>query len=101
MDFTTIGLIFPFGVMNNGYHYTLTVICMLTNYVFYVPLLHKVADTFINTCLKEVCCCIKGNSKLLSGKGSEFKNKLFSEVAFNGKLNRYSLHPTGHKKMED
>ena len=60
--------------------YALTVICMFTNYVFYMPLPDRLINTLVNAYCKDVYCHICGSHKLLSHNEGEFKNKLFSEV---------------------
>ena len=80
MDFITMDLIGPFGTTSNRNRYDLTVICMLTNSVFCIPITDKTADAVVNACLKEIYCQFWGSCKL-SDNGSGFKNKLFVEVA--------------------
>ena len=55
----------------------LTVIDMLTNFVWCIPLQTKTADEVIHAYLKNVYAQYGGSQKILSDNGSEFKNKLF------------------------
>ena len=71
----------PFEVTTRGNQYTLTVMCMLTNYVICVPLTNKSTATILKADLREVYCRIVGSRKILSDNGSEFKSSLFLEVA--------------------
>ena len=66
MEFHSIDLFGPFETTTRGNQYTLTVICMLTNYTIYIPLQDKSTDTMVNAYLKEVYCRFRGNQKNLS-----------------------------------
>ena len=61
--------------------YTLTVICMLTGYVFCVPLKTKAAEEVIQEYIDNVYSKFGGSLKMLSDNGIEFKNKVFEQVA--------------------
>ena len=72
MQFISMDLIGEFHPPTSRKHkYALTVICMLTGYVFCVPLQTKTAEEVIQA----------GSLKILIDNGTEFKNKLFEQVA--------------------
>ena len=56
----------PFMMTTWGNQYTLTVICMLTNYVICVPLIDKFADIAVSAYLREVYCRLGGIGKIVS-----------------------------------
>ena len=66
---------------SKGKKYALTVICMLTGYVFCIPLKTKTAEEVLQHTL--ITCMPKfgGSIKILSDNGTEFKNKIFEQVA--------------------
>ena len=64
-----------------GYKYALTVICMLTGYVFCVPLKSKQTNEVLQAYIDNVYAKFGGSLKILSDNGTEFKNKLFEQIA--------------------
>ena len=54
MDFISIDFIGPLETTTRGNQYTLTVICMLTNYFICIPIPDKYTDIAVNAYLKEV-----------------------------------------------
>ena len=82
MQFVSIDLIGEFHPpTGKGHKYALTVICMLTSYVFCVPLKTKTAEEVIQAYIDQVYCKFGGSLKILSDNGTEFKNKLFEWIA--------------------
>ena len=82
MQFISMDLIGEFHPPTSRKHrYALTVICMLTGYVFYVPLQTKTAEEVIQAYIDQVYSRFGGSLKILSNNGTEFKNKLFEQVA--------------------
>ena len=61
--------------------YALTVICMLTGYVFCVPLKTKTAEEVIQAYIDNIYSNFRGSMKILSDNGTEFKNRIFEQVA--------------------
>ena len=57
------------------------VICMHTTYVFCIPLKTKTAEEVVQVYLHHVYSKFEGSEKKISDNGTEFKNKLFEEVA--------------------
>ena len=82
MEFICMDLIGEFyPPTSRGYRYALTVIDMLTGFVFCAPLKTKRAEEVIQMYLNEVYCRFEGSRKILSDNGTELKNKVFEEVA--------------------
>ena len=61
--------------------YALTVICMLTGYVFCVPLKTKTAEEVIQAYIDNIYSKFGGSMKILSDNGTEFKNRIFEQIA--------------------
>ena len=82
MQFISMDLIGEFHPPTSKKHrYALTVICMLTGYVFCVPLKTKTAEEVIQAYIDHVYSRFGGSLKILSDNGTEFKNKLFEQIA--------------------
>ena len=82
MQFISMDLIGEFHPLTSRKHrYTLTVICMLMGYVFCVPLKTKTAEEVIQAYIDNVYSKFGGSLKILSDNGTEFKNKIFEQVA--------------------
>ena len=77
MDF--IGEFYPPTTKKN--RYALTVICMLMGYVFCIPLKTKAAEEVIQTYIDNIYSKFRGSMKILTCNGTEFKNKIFEQVA--------------------
>ena len=65
----------------SGHKYALTVICMLTGYVFCIPLKTKQASEVVQAYIDNIYAKFGGSLKILSDNGTEFKNQLFKWVA--------------------
>ena len=81
MEFISMDLIGRFSRTSNGHEYALTVVCMLTGYVFCILLKSKSAEEIVDKYLAHVAFCFGNSRKILSDNGTEFKNALFEEVA--------------------
>ena len=81
MEFISMDLVGRFTRTTDGHEYALTVICMLTGYVFCIPLKMKTAEEIVEKYLTHVSFMFGVSRKILSGNGTEFKNSLFEEVA--------------------
>ena len=82
MQFISMDLIGEFHPPTARKHRcALTVICMLTDYVFCVPLKTKAAEEVIQAYIDNVYSKFGGSLKMLSDNGTEFKNKIFEQVA--------------------
>ena len=81
MEFISMDLIGKFyPPTSKGHRYALTVVDMLTGFIFCVPLKSKKAKEIVQTYLDEVHYGFSGSRKILSYNGNEFKNKVFQEV---------------------
>ena len=58
-----------------------SVICMLTGYMFCIPLKTKTAEEIVDKYLTHVIFTFGNSRKILLDNGTEFKNALFKEVA--------------------
>ena len=82
MQFISKDLIGEFHPPTSKKHrYALTVICMLMGYVFCVPLKTKTAEEVIQAYIDHLYAKFGGSLKILSDNGTEFKNKLFEQIA--------------------
>ena len=82
MQFISMDLIGEFyPPTSKGKRYALTVICMLTGYVFCVPLKTKTTEEVLQAYIDNVYSKFGGSVKILSDNGTEFKNKIFEQVA--------------------
>ena len=67
---------------------------MLTGYVFCVPLKTKTAEEVIQAYIDQVYSKFGGSFKILSDNGTEFKNKLFEQIAKEFDVEYKALHPS-------
>ena len=82
MEFISMDLIGEFYPPSKlGHRYALTVICMLTGYVFCIPLKSKQANEVLQAYIDNVYAKFGGSLKILSDNGAKFKNKLFEQIA--------------------
>ena len=54
MSFIAMDLLGKYPEVENGYQYTLTVVCMLTSFVSIVPIKEKKTETVINAYIKYI-----------------------------------------------
>ena len=105
MQFISMDLIGKFHPPTSRKHrYALTVICMLTGYVFCVPLKTKAVEEVIQAYIDNVYSKLGGSLKMLSDNGIEFKNKMFEqiakELALEYKLYTLPYHPASNGRIE-
>ena len=82
MEFISMDFIREFyPPMSKGHRYALTVVDMLTGFVFCAPLKSKKDKEIVQVYLNEVYYRFGGSRKILSDNGTEFKNKTFQEVS--------------------
>ena len=82
MQFISMDLIGEFHPpTTKGNRYALTVICMLTGYVFCIPLKTKTTKEVLQAYINNVYSKFGGSIKILTDNGTEFKNKIFEQVA--------------------
>ena len=53
---------------------------MLTGFTFCIPLKSKKAEDVINAYINHICCPFGSSKKILTDNGTEFKNKLWTDV---------------------
>ena len=97
-----IGEFHPPTIRKN--RYALTVICMLMGYVFCVPLKTKTAEEVTQAYIDNVYSKFGGSMKILCDYGTEFKNKIFEQVArelgVKYKLYTPPYHPASNGRIE-
>ena len=82
MQFISMDLIGRFHPPTSRKHrYALTVICMLTGYVFCAPLKSKAAEEVRQAYIDNVYSKFGGSLKMLSNNGTEFKNTIYEQIA--------------------
>ena len=81
MEFIAMELIGEFHpASSKGNRYALTAVCMLTGFTFCIPLKSKSAEDVIKAYIDHICCPFGPSRKILTDNGTEFKNKLWTEV---------------------
>ena len=81
MEFIAMDLIGEFHpASSKGNRFALTAVCMLTGFTFCIPLKSKKAEDVINAYLNHICCSFRPSRKILMDNGTEFKNRLWTEV---------------------
>ena len=82
MDFISMDLIGEFRpASSRGNRYALTVTCMLTGFVFCIPIPDKKAQTVEQAYMQNIYPQFGGSRKILTDNGTEFKNYLFEQLA--------------------
>ena len=104
MEFISMDLIGDFKTSYNGNKYALTVICMLTGYVFCIPIKTKKTAEVIKAYVDNVYKKFGGSRKILSDNGTEFKNQYFEKVAkilgVKYKIYTAPYHPQSNGRIE-
>ena len=107
MNFISMDLIGEFkmgSTQGNRYALICMLICMLTGYTWCIPIADKSAETIVKAYIKEVYSRYDGSSKILSDNGTEFKNKLFEQVAqdlgIEHKVYSPPYHPASNGRIE-
>ena len=81
MEFIAMDLIGEFHpASSKGNRFALTAVCMLTGFTFCIPLKSKCAEDVIKAYIDHICCTFGPSRKILTDNGTEFKNKLWTEV---------------------
>ena len=65
---------------SKGNRFALTAVCMLTGFMFCIPLKTKRAEDVIKAYIDHICCTFGPSKKILTDNSTEFKNKLWTEV---------------------
>ena len=105
MDFISMDLIGEFyPPSTRGNRYALTIICMLTGWVWCVPIPDKTANAVLKAYLKHVHHVFGPSMKILTDNGTEFKNDLFDRVAkelgVEHKVYSPPYHPQSNGRIE-
>lgn len=104
MEFISMDLIGPFPASMRGNKFALTAICMLTGYVFVIPIQNKMAKTVITAYVDQIYKSFGGSRKMLSDNGTEFKNAIFATVAkelgVEYKIYSPPYHPQSNGRIE-
>ena len=105
VEFISMDLIGEFHPpTSKGKKYALTVICMLTGCVFFIPLKNKTAEEVLQAYIDNVYSKFGRSIKILSENGTEFKNKVFEQVAKElgvvYKLYTPPYHPASNGRIE-
>ena len=81
MEFIAKDLIGEFHpASSKGNKFALAAVCMLTGFRFCIPLKTKHAEDVIKAYIDHICCTFGPSRKILTDNGTEFKNKLWTEV---------------------
>ena len=104
MQFISMDLIGEFNPPTTKMNrYALTVICMLMGYVFCIPLKTKTAEEVLQTYIDNIYSKFRGSMKILSDNGTEFKNKIFDQIAKElgvvHKLYTPPYHPASNRRI--
>ena len=105
MQFISMDLIGEFlPPTANKNRYALAVMCMLTGYIFCIPLKTKTAEEVIQAYIDNIYLKFGGSIKILSDNGTKFKNKIFEQVAKElgvvHKLYTPPYHPASNGRIE-
>jgi hypothetical protein len=104
MHFISMDLIGPFDPSPRGNKHAVTVIDMLTNFFWCIPIPEKTAVEVARAYIHGVYCGYGGSIKLLTDNGTEFKNALFDQLSEQmGMEHRFSspYHPQGNSRIEN
>ena len=105
MQFISMDLIGEFHPpTSKGKRYALTIICILTGYVFCIPLKTKTAEEILQAYIDNVHSKFGGSLKILSDNGTEFKNKIIEQITKElrvvYKLYTPPYHPASNGRIE-
>ena len=81
MEFIFMDLVGRFSRTTKGHEYALTVICILTGYMFCILLKTKTAEEIVDKYLAHMAFTFGNSRKIQSDNRTELKNFLFEEVA--------------------
>ena len=79
-SYIAMDLIGPFETTSNCATRCLMCMCLLTGFLFTVPIPDKRAETVINAYLRNVYSITGGSKYILSDRGTEFTSKTFKEI---------------------
>ena len=103
MAFISMDLLGPYSKTESGNQCVLTIICMLTNYAFMIPIKTKTTEDVINAYLQHIYAHFSGSKYILGDSGGEFFSKQFTwlanELGFT-KVYASPYTPTGNSVIE-
>ena len=70
----------PSPPSSKGNRYALTAVYMLTGFTFCIPIKSKKAKDVMKAYTDNICCVFRPSKKILTDNGTEFKNKLWTDV---------------------
>ena len=65
---------------SKGNRYALTAVCMLTGFTSCIPIKSRKAEDVMKAYTDNICCVFGPSKKILTDNGTEFKNKLWTDV---------------------
>ena len=65
---------------SKGNRYALTTVCMLPGLTFCIPIKSKKAEDVMKAYTDNICCVFGPSKRVLTDNGTEFKNKLWTDV---------------------
>ena len=81
MDFIAMDLIGEFHPPSSqGNRYALAGVCMLTGFIWCIPIKLKKATDVARAYMQHVYSILGGSTKILTDNGTKFKNEVFREV---------------------
>ena len=82
MEVIAIDLIGEFhpSLSSKGNRYALMAVCMLTGFTFCILIKSKKAEFVMKAYTDNICCVFEPSKKILTDNGTEFKNKLWTDV---------------------
>ena len=103
METICMDLIGPLPETSTGNKFTLTAICLLTNYVFMAPIPNKTTQQVIQAHLKHIYAQFGGSRDILTDRGSEFTSQMIHQLASKlgfVKIFTSPYSPTGNSIIE-
>ena len=80
METICMDLIGPLPETSSGNKFALTAICLLTNYVFMVPMPNKTTQQVIQAYFKHIYLQFGGSRCILMNRGSEFTSQMMQQL---------------------
>ena len=96
MPFIAMDLLCKYPETENGTHYALTIICMLTSFVSIIPIKEKKTETMINAYIKYIYADKGGSKFILSDSRKEFLSASISYIADHLGLTKSTPNLTNH-----
>ena len=101
MEVISMNLVSRLSRTSSGHKYALTVICMLTGYMFCISLKTKTAEEIMDKYLTHVAFTFGNSRNILSDNSREFKNGLLEEVTKQLGVKRKIHSPVYRPRLND